>query len=157
MKYLSVIVFSLFFCGMLSCKEKETQQAKKQDRTTQEGVPVIVAEAFKEKYPDEKNPDWERDANGYWEAHYKKDGEKYRADFTPEGSWIETENSIDKADLPDAVKKTIEEKYPDREITEVEYVVSSREGNFYDVEFKQEDKNMDVEIKEDGTVITVEQ
>lgn len=143
--------------GLIGCKEKETEQAKKQEQKTEEGVPVIVAQAFQKKYPDEKDPEWEKDDHGYWEAHYKKDGEKYRADFTPEGAWVETENSVDKDELPEAVKKTIEEKYPDREITEVEYVVSSRQGNFYDVEFKQKGKNMDVEIKEDGTVITVEQ
>lgn len=38
------------------------------------------------------------------------------------------------------VKQIIEEKYADREITEVEHVMNAKEGEFYDVEFKQKGK-----------------
>lgn len=71
----------------------------------------------------------------------KKDGIKYRADFNADGSWVETENSIDKEELPEVVKQIIEEKYADREITEVEHVMNAKEGEFYDVEFKQKGKH----------------
>lgn len=149
------MLLSLMLIGTLSCQEKK-EKDKKEGAKTESGAPVAVKKSFQKKYPNEHDPDWEQDDHGYWEAHYKKDGVHYRADFNADGSWVETENNVKEDELPDAVKKTIEENYSDREITEIEHVDNSKEGIFYDVEFKQEGKNMDVEIREDGTIITVE-
>jgi len=121
--------------------------------TKEKKVPQSVMANFQQKYPDENNPEWEIDANGNWEAQFKVNGEKYRADFLPNGLWIETENSIKKKNLPDAIKKAIHNDYSDRKITEVERVTHHSKGLFYDVEFKQKGKNKDVEYREDGTVV----
>ncbi len=116
-------------------------------------VPESVQQAFEAKYPNENTPDWETDANGNFEAQFKKDGEKYRADFSPEGHWIETESSIKKDKLPKAIKEVIKAKYDDEDITEVEFVKSATKGTFYDVEFKKKGKNMDVEFRANGEII----
>ncbi|QIE58430.1 hypothetical protein G5B37_02275 [Rasiella rasia] len=116
-------------------------------------VPKVVLAAFEEKYPQEKSPKWEIDAHGNYEAHFKKKGEKYRADFSPNGPWIETENSIKTKNLPDPIKKIISERYFLYEITEVEHVDHATKGIFYDVEFKQKGKNLDIEFTEDGTIL----
>jgi len=118
-------------------------------------APDAVQQAFEKKYPGENDPDWEIDANGNYEAHFKKKGEKYRADFSPNGQWIETENSIKNKELPKAIKKVIKDKYKSEEITEVEHVTSAKKGEFYDVEFKQKGKNMDIEFRADGTIINL--
>ncbi|APG59562.1 PepSY-like domain-containing protein [Christiangramia salexigens] len=145
MRKLPLFIVGCLSVGLLSCQEK------KEDNNT--GVPEAVQSAFIKKYPGETDPDWEQDDHGYWESHFKIDGEKYRADFNADGSWVETENDIKKENLPDAIKKKIEEEYSDYEITEVERVESAKKGIFFDVEFKQEGKNMDVEFREDGSVI----
>lgn len=155
MKKLTLLIAGIFCIGLLSCQEKKVKESKEKEKT-ESGVPIAVKESFQKKYPDEHDPDWRQDDHGNWESHFKKDGEKYRADFNADGSWIETENSIKEENLPDAVKKKIEEEYPDRKITEVEHVTSAKEGEFYDVEFKQKGKNMDVEIREDGSIIKIE-
>lgn len=148
MRRVSILLTAILTVGLLSCQEKKD--------TKQEKVPEVVQMTFQKKYPGEDDPDWKKDDHGNWESHFKIDGEKYRADFNADGSWIETENSIKTENLPDAVKKKIEEEYPNREITEVEYVNSAKEGKFYDVEFKQKGKNMDVEFREDGTTVKIE-
>ena len=127
---------------MLSCLPKVEAQ-----------IPDAVLKSFKIKYPNEKVHDWEKDAHDYFEIQFKKDGEQHRADFMADGTWIETEVSIDKDDLPKAIKKVIKEQYGDREISEVEKVQHHSKGLFYDVEFKQKGKNMDVEFKENGKII----
>ncbi|WP_411768462.1 PepSY-like domain-containing protein [Winogradskyella sp. A3E31] len=121
--------------------------------TAKAQIPEAVIESFKAMYPNEDTSDWEKDANDNYEIQFKKDGEQHRADFTPDGKWIETEVSIDKDDLPMAVKNAIEQKYDDRKITEVEKVHHSTKGTFYDVEFKQKGKNLDIEFRENGTII----
>ncbi|QYA26464.1 hypothetical protein G3I01_13460 [Gramella sp. MT6] len=150
MRRVSILLVALLTVGLLSCQEKKDTKKEKNE------VPEVVQRTFQNKYPVENDPDWEKDDHGNWESHFKIDGEKYRADFNADGSWIETENSIKKENLPDAIKKKIEEEYPDRKITEVEHVNSAKEGEFYDVEFKQKGKNMDVVFKEDGSVMKIE-
>lgn len=116
-------------------------------------APDAVKKTFQAKYPGENDPDWHKDSHGYYEANFKIDGIKYRADFKADGTWVETETSIDEDDLPDAIKKVIKEKFDDEKITEVEKVESGTKGLFYDVEFKRKGKNKDVEFRADGTIL----
>ena len=142
MRKLSLIIVGCLSIGVLSCQEQKKDE-----------VPEAVIKSFQKKYPGENDPDWEQDDHGYWESHFKKDGEKYRADFNADGTWVETENDIKKKNLPDAVKKVIKEKYSDLEITEVEHVMNAKKGEFFDVEFKQKGKNKDIMFRKDGTEI----
>ena len=141
MKSLTIMLTIFFGIGIVSCQEK------------QEKVPVAVKTSYKQKYPGENDPDWEKDDHGYWESHFKIDGEKYRADFKADGSWVETENDIKKENLPDAIKTVINKKYSDLEITEVEHVINAKKGEFFDVEFRQKGKNRDIMFRKDGTEI----
>ncbi|TRO66488.1 PepSY-like domain-containing protein [Christiangramia sabulilitoris] len=139
MRTISLLTVICLISGMLSCQKKK------------EDVPEAVKVSFQKKYPGEDDPDWEKDDHGYWESHFKKKGEKYRADFKADGTWVETENDIKKQNLPDAIKKVIREKYSKLEITEVEHVLNAKKGEFYDVEFKQKGKNKDIMFRKDGT------
>lgn len=143
MKYIKVIAVATFFLATLIASGQENS-------TT---VPKAVENSFKAKYPGENDPDWEKDSNGYWEASFKKKGERYRADFNVDGTWIETENSIKYKNLPKAIRKVVEKKYSDMEISEVEHVMSASKGEFYDVEFKQKGKNKDIEFRKDGSIL----
>lgn len=116
-------------------------------------VPDSVERAFDNKYPDAKKVEWEVDANGFWEAGFEEDDKSYRADYTKEGDWVETERSIDFEDLPDDVQTAIKMENGDREITEIEEVDNAKKGRFFDVEFKQDGKNQDVEYDFNGKPI----
>ena len=116
-------------------------------------VPEKVKEAFHKKYPDEKNEKWEIDRNDNWEAKFKEDGEHYKADFTPDGVWVETEASIKKKELPKSVERSIENQFKDYKIVEIEKTVHPTKGTFYDVEFKKNGKKFDIEFAEDGRII----
>jgi hypothetical protein len=154
MKRISII--TVLFCVLFTfgCQEKSKGQEKSTHQEQSKGkVPDAVKKTFQAKYPGENDPDWEIDANGNFESHFKIDGIKYRADFSPNGSWIETETSIDKKDLPDAIKAKIKSDYNDSEITEIEKVEHHSKGTFYDVEFKREGKNKDVEFDASGNIL----
>lgn len=139
MKHLKYIIIALV---IFSCQN-----------TIKAQVPDVVQTAFENKYPGETDPDWEVDAHNNYEAHFKKKGEKYRADFSPNGQWIETESSIKKDELPKAIRTVIKNKFGSEDITEIEFVQSASNGTFYDVEFKQKGKNKDVEFRANGDII----
>ncbi len=142
MRSILVILMSTVTLMTASCQNREADT-----------VPEAVMKTFEKMYPGEEDPDFKKDVHGYWEAHFKKDGEKYRADFFADGTWRETENTIKKKNLPKAVKKAIEKQFGDEEITEVEHVKSAKYGEFYDVEFKRKGKNRDVMYRKDGSII----
>lgn len=141
MKYIYKIFTISLLLIVFSCNQNANSQA-----------PTAVKKAFQKKYPGENDPDWHKDAHGNYESHFKIDGIKYRADYNADGSWIETETSIDKDDLPKAIKEKIKKDF-DGDITEIEKVEHHSKGLFYDVEFKQKGKNKDIEFKSDGTII----
>lgn len=138
MKKVSKLILAFIMLLGLSCYSQSTPEA--------------VKKAFEKKYPGENDPDWEKDSHGNYESHFKIDGIKYRADFSPSGQWIETETSINKKDLPKVIREIIEKDY-EGEISEVEKVEHHSKGLFYDVEFKRKGKNKDIEFKADGTII----
>lgn len=144
MKYsFSFFCISLFlfltFTSCLSQNKGETPQA--------------VKDSFQKKYPGENDPDWELDKNYNYEAHFKKKGVKYKADFSPSGEWIETETKIKKKDLPKPVKEAIKKKYDNLKIEEIEKVDHATKGIFYDVEFISLGEKVDVEFNSQGEKI----
>lgn len=140
MRYLlPIILFSFFSCEPTSVKELE--------------VPDVVKESFANKYPNEKKEKWNIDRNDNYEAKFKEGGETFKADFTPDGTWIETETSLKEKDLPKAVKKAIKEKYDGVKIVEIERTDHYQKGIFYDVEFKKNGKKFDIEFNAEGVII----
>jgi len=116
-------------------------------------IPKVIVEAFTIKYPSETDPDWQVDKNGNYEAHCKKEKIHYRADFTPNGNWVETESSIKRKELPKAILKVVHRDYNNVNVVEIEKVNHASKGLFYDVEFKIEGEKNDVKFKQDGTII----
>lgn len=116
-------------------------------------VPEAVKTGFEEKYPGEKHSKWKIDRNGNFETHFKKEGKEYRADFTPEGNWIETERSIKKKELPELVRQKLKSDYDDFKIVELEETRHHSKGLFYDVEIKKDGKKQDVEFNVNGKIL----
>jgi len=139
MKRRSILLSIAFLTAFFACQNTAKSQ-----------TPQSVKDTFQAKYPGENDPDWEVDSNGNYESHFKIDGIKYRADFSPNGEWIETETSIKKKDLPIPIREAIKNDYSNEDISEIEKVDSALKGEFYDVEFKRKGKNMDVEFRASG-------
>ena len=155
--------FKLFLVALISVASCSQPQKEQDDSQAQvEKINTAAAsgngmqaaqDAFSSQYPNARDVEWGTDENGYYEATFEQDGEKYRADYSKEGEWIETENSLKWDKLPKAVQEVVKKQFNKDEITEIERVEHSSRGVFYDVEFKKKGKNMDIEIREDGEII----
>ena len=118
----------------------------------QEEVPSVAVETLLRKYPGAEGIEWGRDRNDSHEAHFEHDGRKLRADFDEVGVWIETEESVDWDELPEAVRRAVEGEYDRDDIVELEHTDSAEKGEFYDVEIDPKgEKKFDVEYRADGT------
>lgn len=119
-------------------------------------VPDEVLKAFRQKYPEVVETSWELDTNGSYEAHFRIDDIKYRADFTKEGIWTETENNVDFNELPPDVRAAFLLKYGSEAFRGAEAVDSSTKGRFYDVEVFNGTSKVDIMFGEDGKILDPE-
>lgn len=128
------------------------------DAQVSDAAKLKMETSFKAKYPNAKDVSWDKDSNGNYEAQFEQNDEKYRADFTPDGNWIETENSIKFKHLPKAVQDAIEREYDKDDIEEIEQVNHYQKGIFYDVEIDAKgSKKIDIEYNALGKIIGTEQ
>ncbi|MCB9501878.1 MAG: PepSY-like domain-containing protein [Deferribacteres bacterium] len=116
---------------------------------TQENTPKSVTTAFNAKFANAENVKWELEKAGEWEAEFHQDGRKMSANFTEEGTWLETEIEMTKNDLPEDGLAKITEQYTDYDIKAVEGVETQTFKGF-EIEVQKGKHTVEVLLAEDG-------
>jgi hypothetical protein len=116
-------------------------------------VPAAVTNAFTAKFPGAKNVKWGKESAKEYEAEFKLNNTNVSANFGTDGSWTETETRIPVADLPAAVSKAINTKYPGAGITMAEKVEKPGNKILYEVNIKVKDKKKELEIDGEGNFV----
>ncbi|MGO3719374.1 MAG: PepSY-like domain-containing protein [Mesonia hippocampi] len=108
---------------------------------------------FQKAYPNATDVEWEMEGENY-KVEFdmgKMDNEIW---YSIDGNTIKTEMEITENDLPSAVKNTVQSKYPDYKIDEVEMTEENGKKT-YEVELEkwfQEDRKL--MISENGDLIS---
>ena len=138
---------------------KATKQRKKQQRAQQEQKlypPFEVLGSFKDYFPDidlaQVEWSWEVPFKIY-EAEFELDGQEIEAEFTITGHLMLIETSIPNDELPEVVRKSMRERYPNQSIDEVERVEYSNGMVCYEIELEKGEKVREVLYREDGLFI----
>jgi hypothetical protein len=116
-------------------------------------VPVAVMNAFKAKFPTAEKVKWSMENAKEYEAEFKVGKVEQSANFSENGTWLETEAEISKSQLPQAVIDAINKKYPNCKIEEVEQASSPENSLFYGVTIKFNGKKFDIDLKATGEII----
>ncbi len=91
-------------------------------------IPGAVTNAFKAKYPEATNVQWDDRVTNF-QAKFLKDSATYEARFNKDGTWVETEKAITFESLPDAVKSAFRSsKYSDYEVRTVAEIEKANGG-----------------------------
>lgn len=115
-------------------------------------APKAVKEAFAKKFPTAKSVKWEKENAKEYEASFTLDGTKMSANFSNEGTWVETETEIKIADLPTIVSTAIEAKYASWAITSASKIETAK-GIQYEADIKKEKVKKEILLNADGTFI----
>ena len=115
--------------------------------------PEAIQKAFKAKFPDAANVKWGKENKTEWEAEFTVNGTKTSANFSIDGTWVETETQIKTSELPKAVAAAINKQYPDWITTEADKIENVKKGTFYEADIRSGNKKKEVVLKEDGTFI----
>jgi hypothetical protein len=130
----------------------------KKDKSDADKIPKAVLDALKSKFLRAEIVKWTREKEGdavVYDLECKQDGRKCEADVKPDGTILNYEKEIAAKDLPDAVRKALDKKYPGAalkevmEITEIKDKKEVLEG--YGIVFDTADKKeVEVTIAPDG-------
>ena len=150
-KSLFITALALAFCmPILSAQSTAPKTATKKESQV---TPVAVKTAFKQRFPTVTKVEFEREKNGEYEAGFKMDGLKMSANFTPEGTWKETESEIAATSLPANISKAIATKYPTAKVVGAAKIVTSENGTRYEADLKTGTKSSEVLFDEAGNLV----
>lgn len=121
----------------------------------QTNAPTEVTTAFSQKFPTAKKVKWDKENETEWEAEFKMNGKEFSANFTSEGIWKETENEISEAEIPLAVKQTLESEFAGYKIEESE-ISETAAGKVYEFALEKDESELEVGIAPDGKVLKKE-
>lgn len=115
--------------------------------------PKAVSDAFAKKFPTATKISWGIESPKEWEAEFTLNGEKISANFNENGTWLETEQEINAANLPKAILATLKMNYSDWKITEADKTETAKHGTLYEVDLKKGLKSKSLAYNEDGKFI----
>lgn len=124
-------------------------------------LPKAVMDAIKGRFPDAQITSAEKeteDGKVVYDIELKSQGKKYEMDIQENGTIVEIEKEVAAKNLPEAVKKALEAKYPKatiKEIMEVNKVKGKTETpDHYEVVLvTAEKKEVEVEVSLDGKTV----
>jgi uncharacterized membrane protein YkoI len=127
-------------------------------------VPKAVTDAVKARFPDAEVKGASKETeNGktIYELEIKNKKDEIDVELTPDGDITSIEKEIDAKDLPKAVAKAVEDKYPKSELDEVEEVTKvekkAEKLAFYEMLVKTADKKLvEVQVDPDGKILNEE-
>ena len=99
------------------------------------------------------NVKWDKENSHEYEASFEWKGEKYSANFSDTGEWLETESICAFNQLPDKVQTAFNASHKGSTIKAVAKIETSKGVTKYEVEIKQGIKTVELFYTADGTEI----
>src|SRR5438874_1612343 len=91
------------------------------DKLDLDKIPKAVMKALKDKFPKAEIHKWSKEKEGgaiVYDIEFKQDGKKFEADIKEDGTIVNWEKEIALKDLPEAVTKAVEKRYPRSKLKE---------------------------------------
>ncbi|RYY71013.1 MAG: hypothetical protein EOO13_04600 [Chitinophagaceae bacterium] len=100
-------------------------------------VGKFISSAFNDQFANATTVSW-RESQGLYLGYFKQKEEDYMVAYTPEGSLFAIARQLNLADLPEAISKTIAEKYSDCSLSPLasEVTIEGVKGYYLTVENK---------------------
>jgi hypothetical protein len=117
----------------------------------QSKTPNAVTTAFNQKFPNATNVKWDKENAHEYEASFEWNGEKYSANYSDTGVWLETESPSSFNQLPDKVQAAFNASHNGEIVKAVSKIETSRGEIKYEVEIMKGTKTIELFYLTDGT------
>ena len=131
----TLVTLTLILALILACEsqsDKKSAETQANDELTSDNIPDAVMEALKAKFPDAEIQKWEKEDEDdfvIYDIEFKQGDIKFEADIKQDGTIHNWEKEIESANLPEVIKKVIEDEYPDAELVKVMETSTVHDGN----------------------------
>ena len=116
-------------------------------------TPSAVTTAFAKQFPDAANIKWGKENAKEYEAEFMLRCTKMSANYDLQGNWKETETERQVKNLPEAVVKSINRKYPGATISGASKTESPGGKIIYEADVKVDGKKKEAKLFEDGKFV----
>jgi hypothetical protein len=160
----SIFPLILLLFVALGCKQKEgkvaVESSAKGDVRLEE-MPQAVMDGLKAKFPQAEIDKWTAEKEGdvvLYDIEFKQEGLKFEADIREDGSIHNWEKAIELKDLPEAVGKAAETKYPKSTIKEIMQITAVQDGTDvlegYEIVLETADmREVEITVAPDGKIL----
>jgi uncharacterized membrane protein YkoI len=135
--------------------DKNKEEAK-EEKVPLDKVPKEVLDAFKAKFPGAKLTDAStevEEGKKIYELAFTYKDHKYEMEVEPNGTIIAIDKQLDEKELPEAVAKTLAEKYPKAKYKMIEEVTKKDKIEYYEIELTTADmKDVEVLVDPSGKI-----
>lgn len=160
----SIFPLILLLCLIFSCEqqaEKVDVEKKAKDDLELDKIPKVVMDALNAKFPKAEIHKWVEEKEGdivVYDIEFKREGRKFEVDIKEDGTIHNWEKEIADKDLPEAVKKAVETKYPKSTIKEIMEITAVNNGKDalegYEIVLETADKkDVEVTVAPDGIIL----
>jgi hypothetical protein len=159
-------IFPLFIllCLVFSCGQREERgsaEEKAKDTLQLDKIPQVVMDGLKAKFPKAEIHKWTKEKEGdifVYDIEFKQQEQKFEADIKEDGTIHNWEKAIVFVDLPEAIKKAAEEKYPNSTPKEIMEITAVKDGQDalegYEIVFETtEKKGVEVTVAPNGEIL----
>lgn len=119
----------IVLAGLLMAGSYALAQSKGKPDTSK--IPKKVMDALKRKFPKAEIRQWTQEREGDTVVHdieFTQEGRKFEADIKEDGTIHNWERQIAPRELPAAVRKAVENKYPRAAVQEVMFITAVTDG-----------------------------
>ncbi len=113
--------------------------------------PAAVLKAFQLKFPTATSVKWDKENAHEYEASFIMNSEKYAANYTDKGEWLETESPLTFKLLPEPVQKAFAAAHKNEKAKLVSKIEQAKGVIKYEIEVKKGAKTVEYFYTEDGT------
>jgi preprotein translocase subunit SecD len=135
--------------------------AQEKDKPDLDKLPQKVKDTLKAKFPKAEIHKLTKEKEGdtvIYDLEFKQEGRKFEADIKEDGTIVNWEKEIAAKDLPEAVTKAVEKKYPKAKLKEVMEITAVKDNKDmlegYEVVLDTADnKEVELTLAPDGKIL----
>lgn len=125
-----MILLSLYIGCSREKGEAESEMEAIEDLEL-ENIPAVVMNALKAKFPKAEIQKWTQEKEGdvvIFDFEFTQEGWKFEADIKADGGIYNWEKAVAETDLPEVVKKAVQNTYPNSTIKEIMQITAVVDG-----------------------------
>jgi hypothetical protein len=108
--------------------------------------PEAVLNAFNKQFVNATGVKWDKENASEFEAEFVLNGTKISANYSVDGTWLETETDLKAELLPVKVKEFISKTYPSWKIVGAAKIETLKRGTFYEADLKSGTKKKEITL-----------